>query len=80
MSYAAAIRAATPSDAAAIAAIYNWYAEHTVIRVLGVELRPDRFELLELEGNIGIGGSDLGPVMAYEALKYSGSAIEENPR
>jgi phosphinothricin acetyltransferase len=25
------IRAATPADAAAIAAIYNWYVEHTVI-------------------------------------------------
>jgi phosphinothricin acetyltransferase len=28
---AAAIRAATPADAAAIASIYNWYIAHTVI-------------------------------------------------
>jgi phosphinothricin acetyltransferase len=31
MSGAASIRSATPADAAAIAAIYNWYVAHTVI-------------------------------------------------
>jgi L-amino acid N-acyltransferase YncA len=31
MSGAASLRSATPADAAAIAAIYNWYVVHTVI-------------------------------------------------
>ena len=31
MSGAASIRSATPADAAAIAAIYNWYVAHTVV-------------------------------------------------